>query len=174
MLYYSNGPLITDNPIVTPIYVESIYFNDQPDLIKFSDFVPFKNSYSQEILRADFSQEFSMIFLLVPDSDSTHLILTGLQFEGIPGQLSRNAKLGDLLDPHHGVGRVKLWENWDMLIITTPFVCRISSPVPRPIKSAFRLLNYKNVSYALTDLIMQTATAFYQVHLLNILHRIMQ
>jgi hypothetical protein len=123
--------------------------------MKFSDFTPWAGSQSQEILSMNSSKGFSMVFVLVPASMPTDLMLTGVQFEEMSIGLSRIPQLADLLDTNHRAGRIKLWENWDMVIIVSSFLSRILSPIPEQIKPAFRSFNYKNVSAGLTDLMTQ-------------------
>lgn len=75
-MHYS-GSLLTDPPVLTPLYIESFYFNNVPCLIKTKEFIPWKGSLSQEILSLDVSEGFSLVFLLVPSKYSTYQILKG-------------------------------------------------------------------------------------------------
>jgi hypothetical protein len=157
VFYYQNGPLILEQPILTPLYVESIYFDDIPCLMQLSDFSVWQGSKSQEILNLDIASEFSLIFILAPACHPTPAILNGLQFFDIYTNLSQSPRLGDLIDLNHRAGRINLWNNWDLVIITTPFVSKIMVPVSDKITTGFRLPNYKNVFAALTDLITQAS-----------------
>lgn len=157
-IYYQYGPFISERPIITPFYVESIYFNDTPCLVQLSEFDSWQGSQSQEVLAIDNSKGFSMIFILVPASESTHSILTGIQREEFSNVLSRKPQLADLLDENHRAGRINTpWENWDMLVVMSSFLSTIRSPIPDHVKPAYRTLNYKDVRAALTDLTAQAA-----------------
>ena len=157
IVYYTNGPLILDQPILTPLYVESIYFDNEPCLMKLSDFSVWQGSKSQNILTLDTSNNFSLIFILAPASHTIETILKDLHFWDTYENLLVCHQLGNLVDSTHNPGRINLWESWDLIIITTPFVCKILSPIPKEIKTGFRLPNYRNVPAALTNLMSQAA-----------------
>jgi len=148
------GPLLSEIPILTPLYVESFYFKDVPCLLDSKDFTPWSGSVSQEILSLDASEGFSLIFLLAPSKDPTPIILMGLQFADPPEGLSYAPSLADLCNLKHRPGRITVWEGWDVVVIITPFVQSTLSPIPSAIGPC-RLPNYRNVPAALTDLMLQ-------------------
>jgi len=152
---YEDIPLCFDTPIITPLYVESIYFENNSCLTPSSDFTAWKGSKCQEVLVLDSSKGFSMIFILVPALDSTESILLGFQFKNNPQDSSRICRLADLVDINHRAGRINLWEGWDMLVIVSPFLCTLLSPVHIQLNQSLRLINYKRVQSALTDLMNQ-------------------
>jgi hypothetical protein len=149
-----HGPLLTTPPVLTPLYIESFYFNKIPCLLETRDFTPWNGSVSQEVLSLETSTGFSLVFLLVPSKDPTPHILTGLQFADIPEGLSYAPTLADLCDLNHRAGRIAVWENWDIIVVATPFVQSTLSPIPPAIGSC-RLPNYRNIPAALTDLMLQ-------------------
>jgi hypothetical protein len=148
------GPLLTTPPVLTPLYVESFYFNKIPCLVEKNEFTPWNGSVSQEVLSLDASTGFSLVFFLAPSTDSTPQILMGLQFADIPKDLSYAPSLADLCDLKHRAGRIKVWENWDVIVVATRFVQSTLSPIPSAIGPC-RLPNYRNVPAALTDLMLQ-------------------
>lgn len=153
IIYYP-GPLLTTPSVLTPLYVESFYFNNIPCLLETKGFTPWSGSLSQEILSLDTSTGFSLVFLLSPSKDSTPQILMGLQSADIPKCLSCALTLADLCDLKHRAGRITVWENWDIVVVATPFVQSTLSPIP-PTMVPCRLPNYRNVPAALTDLMLQ-------------------
>lgn len=153
-IIHFSGPLLPTPPILTPLYVESFYFKDIPCLVDAKEFTPWSGSASQEILSLDNSEGFSLVFLLAPSNDPTPKILMGLQFADIPKGLSYAPSLADLCNPEHRPGRIAVWENWDVIVVVTPFVQNTLSPIPSAI-GACRLPNYRNVPAALTDLMLQ-------------------
>lgn len=148
------GPLLVNPPVLTPLYVESFYFNQVPCLVEKKAFDPWNGSVSQEILSLDNSTGFSLIFLLAPSKDPTPQILMGLQFADIPKGISYAPALADVCDTNHRAGRIKVWENWDVIVVATRFVQSTLSPIP-PVIGPCRLPNYRNVPAALTDLMLQ-------------------
>lgn len=152
IVYYQNGPLILDQPILTPLYVESIYFDSETCLMKLSDFSPWQGSKLQNILTLNSSNGFSLIFILAPASHPTWTILN--YFKAI--DIYKSPRLSDLVDSDHRAGRINLWAGWDLVIIISPFVCKTLSPIPERIKSG-RIPNYKNVPAALTNLMIQAS-----------------
>jgi hypothetical protein len=152
-MHYS-GSLLTDPPVLTPLYIESFYFNNVPCLIKTKEFIPWKGSLSQEILSLDVSEGFSLVFLLVPSKYSTYQILKGFQFADIPEGLFSAPSLADLCNLKHRPGRIAVWENWDVVVVVTPFVQSTLYPISSAIGPC-RLPNYRNVLAGLTDLMLQ-------------------
>jgi len=146
------GLLLADPPRLTPIFIESFYFNDSPCCLSLNDFTPWKGSVSKEILTLESSNGFSLILLLTPSTLLTPQILMGLQFADIPEGLSHAPVLNQIIDQGHEVGRVQAWNGWDLLIIATPFKQSTITPIP---SYSCRLPNYKNVPAALTDLLCQ-------------------
>lgn len=153
VLHY-DGKLLSNPPVVTPLYVESMYFKDRPCLVNVDQFKPWSGSVSQEILSLDTSEGFSLIFMLVPSKDPTPNILAGFQSADIPEGLSHPLFLADLCDDKHRPGRIAVWEGWDVLVLVTRFVQRTLTPIPVEIGPC-RLPNYRNVPAALTDLMRQ-------------------
>lgn len=152
-IFSYKGPLLISPPMLTPIYVESFYFEQTPCLIRLEDFSPWSGSVTQEILSLDSSTGFSVVFFLVPSNVSTPTLFT-LQFADIPEGVSYPPALIDLCDPQHRAGRINVWENWDVVVLTTRFVQSTLSPIPAEIGPC-RLPNYRNVPAALTDLMLQ-------------------
>ena len=152
----SQGPLFCNPPVTTPVYVESLYFQDaKPCLREVNHFKPWKGSQSQEILKLTSSVGFSVVFLLVPSNIESASILIGIQFLEIPEGMDCPPCLVDICDLNHRTGRIRLWSGWDFLIITSPITCRILSPVPPAIGNSYRLPNFQNVQSALRDLLLQ-------------------
>ena len=143
---FLQGPLFSATPEITPIYVESLYFQDnKPCLREVSQFKPWKGSLSQQVLSLNSSLGFSILFLLVPSGIDTRSVLVGTQFLEMPEGLDRPPCLGDLCDVDHRPGRIRLWKDWDFLVVPSQFKCRILSPLPPILGDSFRLPNYQNV-----------------------------
>ena len=94
-----------------------------------------------------------IIYVLAPSMAKTADLLIGLQFLEVPKGLEFPPCLVDLCDEQHRAGRIKLWNDWDLVIIASPYTCRIKSSIPDEIGKSCRLPNYKNVPSALTDLL---------------------
>jgi hypothetical protein len=150
------GPLLITPPVLTPLYVESLYFNidEEPCLRRADEFTPWKGSVSQEILSIDRSTGFSLILLLAPSKETTSKVLMRLQFQDPIRQFPFTLHLADVCDSKHRPGRLQVWNDWDIIVITTPFVQKTLSPIP-PSLGSCRLPNYRNIPAALTDLVCQ-------------------
>jgi hypothetical protein len=144
------GSLLASPAILTPLYVESIRWQETPWMARESEFNPWQGSVSQTILTLDSSNGFSMIFLLVPDTETTPRLLNGLQWIDHPRELKQAPSLADLCDPAHRPGRISLWEGWSLLILCTPYLQRL------PKNTSGRTVNFKNIPAALVDLMLQT------------------
>lgn len=152
----TQGPLFCERPITTPLYVESLYFsNSEPCLRRMDHFKHWKGSQTQEVLDLDESNGFSIIYILAPSIMTTPELLLGMQFLEIPDGMDYPPCLLDLCSETHRPGRIKLWGNWDFIVLTSPYTCRIKSEIPKEVGNSYRLPNYKNVPAAVTDLLMQ-------------------
>ncbi len=149
------GPLFCDQPVVTPLYVESIYFNNRPCLQEIEHFYGWNSSQTQEILNLEESSGFSVMFILVPSSTKMEDLLLGLQFLELPEGMNYPPCFVDLCNETHRAGRIILWGGWDLIILTSPYTSRIKSVIPKELGDSYRLPNYKNVPAAVTDLLMQ-------------------
>jgi hypothetical protein len=152
----SQGPLFCSQPVITPIYVESLYFvSNKPCLKEIHQFRAWKGSQTQQVLNLNQSHGFTILFILVPAKADTASILVGTQFRDMPKNMAYPPCLVDLCDMNHRPGRIQLWNGWDFLVVTSPLTCRILSPIPPILGNSYRLPNYQNVPAALTDLLMQ-------------------
>ncbi|WP_068468938.1 hypothetical protein [Candidatus Protochlamydia phocaeensis] len=152
----NQGPLFCDKPIITPLYLESIYFNNNsPCLQELGHLQGWKSSQIQEILNVGESSGFSVMFILVPSSTKMEDFLLGLQFLELPEGMNYPPCFVDLCNETHRAGRIILWSGWDLIILTSPYTCRIKSIIPKELGDSYRLPNYKNVPAAVTDLLMQ-------------------
>lgn len=150
------GPLFCDKPIITPLYVESIYFNNNsPCLQEVDQLQGWISSQIQEILKLEESSGFSVVFILVPSSTKMEDFLLGLQFLELPRGMDYPPCFVDLCNGSHRAGRIILWSGWDLIILTSPYTCKIKSEIPKELGDSYRLPNYKNVPAAVTDLLMQ-------------------
>lgn len=150
------GPLFCDKSFITPLYVESIYFNNNcPCLQEEEHFYGWKSSQTQQILNLKESLGFSVMFILVPSLTKMEDLLLGLQFLDLPKGMSYPPSLVDLCNEAHRGGRIILWSGWDLIILTSPYTCKIITEIPKELGVSYRLPNYKNVSAAITDLLMQ-------------------
>ncbi len=154
-IYYEGGPLLAHPPRITPLFVESVYLGSDPCLIKNEEFPLWDGSQAQELLHLDSSSGFSMIFILMPSQTPAH-VLVGLQFKDIPKGHLYSPCLADLLDQNHKPVRIQVWEDWDLIVMTTRFLRTLSSPIPHEIGGNFRLPDYKKPPAALTDLLLQS------------------
>ncbi|CCB87329.1 unknown protein [Parachlamydia acanthamoebae UV-7] len=150
------GPLFCEKPVVTPLYVESIYFNNNcPCLQEIEHSYGWNSSQTQQILNLEESLGFSVMFILVPSLTKMKDLLLGFQFLDLPEGMNYPPCLVDLCNQAHRTGRIILWSGWDLIILTSPYTCKIKSVIPKELGESYRLPNYKNVPAAVTDLLMQ-------------------
>ncbi|MBP6869805.1 hypothetical protein KBC04_02905 [Candidatus Babeliales bacterium] len=143
------------NTPIEPFYVESIYFNNQkPCLLKQIDHAPWPNSKNQEILNIESSHGFSMILFLVSSSESTDSILQGYQLDYIPDGRFQALRLENLINKYHRAGRILLYDDWDILVVISPFLIAPSSRVPSIMQPAFRIFDFINPLNSLAQLMM--------------------
>lgn len=82
------GPLFCSKPIVTPFYVESLYFSgSSPCVQEIEHFKGWKTSQTQEVLRLEESIGFSIMFVLVPSSTKMADLLSWLAVFGTPPRI---------------------------------------------------------------------------------------
>ena len=103
-----------------------ILFRINPALKGALHFKPWKETQSQEILRLNDSDGFSVAFMLVPTKIDTASILVGTQFMEVPKKLDFPPCVADLCDANHRPGRIRLWDGWDFLH------CNISFEMSHP------------------------------------------
>ncbi|MGE4574015.1 MULTISPECIES: hypothetical protein [Parachlamydia] len=95
------------------------------------------------------------MFILVPSLTKMKDLLLGFQFLDLPEGMNYPPCLVDLCNQAHRTGRIILWSGWDLIILTSPYTCKIKSVIPKELGESYRLPNYKNVPAAVTDLLMQ-------------------
>ncbi len=151
-------PLLCEPPILTPLYVESLYFDNTPPLVTADQFCPWKGAATQKILTIDSLDKFSIIFILTPENHPTPWVLSNLALQ-IPREKEFvPCAVATLCTQRHRPGRIKIWEGWDMIVLTTPYAQCTSSPVNPRLGTKYRIPNYKNVLASLSDLVNQASS----------------
>lgn len=81
---YENGPLLIDPPILTPLFIESIYLQKDASILRKKSELQNKEGLFVKILESNEVQNFSVLALLVPSIMGSATALFGLQFLDIP------------------------------------------------------------------------------------------
>lgn len=151
---YKEGSLFPREQCVLPMYVEGFFLNDETSILCEDANLRWK-SHSDEILILDQKtpQNFSLIILLVPTKLPTTNIILGsrIQFNG------REIPLFYLRTQTHEIGRIKPFENWDMLVFTTPLTRDLPSLDSR-LGNTYRLPDFVSPTCSLTSLLEQAGT----------------
>ena len=166
---YQNGPLIPNMPVLTPLFVESVYLEKDPSILREKEQLTQKSCASSvRVLNLKTPQNFSIVVVLVPAAMGSAKALCGLQFSDTPEGFVRPPLLADLWDTQNPLISIKdIWEGWEVLIFATPYTrTLLSNPSPE-IGRSFRLPDYQNVLAALTNLLLQTQTMEYKKALIN-------
>jgi len=171
---YENGPLLIDPPILTPLFIESIYLQKDASILRQKNQLKNKEGQFIKILESNEVQNFSVVALLVPSIMGSATALFGLQFLDIPEGFIRPPLLADLWDIRNPLVPIRgIWDRWEILVFVTSYTRTILSPIPSPIGSSFRLPDYQNFPAALTDLLLQTKPLQYKEALLELFnHRL--
>lgn len=168
---YQNGPFLPNIPILTPLFVESVYLEKDPSILRKKEQLNQKSSASHvRVLNLKAPKNFSIVVLLVPSEMGSANALFGLQFLDTPKGFVRPPLLGDLWDIQNPLIPIRdIWKGWEILIFATSYTRTLLSNPPSEIGLSFRLPDYQNVPAALTDLLLQTQTAQYREALIDIL-----
>lgn len=168
---YQDGPLIPNIPILTPLFVESVYLEKDPSILREKEQINQKSSASHvRILNLKTPKNFSIVALLVPSAMGSANALFGLQFLDIPEGFIRPPLLADLWDIQNPLIPIRdIWKGWEVLIFATFYTRTLLSNPPSEIGLSFRLPDYQNIPAALTDLLLQTQITQYREALINIL-----
>lgn len=168
---YQNGPLIPSMPVLTPLFVESVYLEKDPSILREKKQLTQKSSASHvRILNLQTPKNFSVVVLLVPAAMGSANALFGLQFLDTPEGFVRPPLLADLWDVQNPLIPIRdIWEGWEILIFATSYTRTLLSNPPPEIGLSFRLPDYQNIPAALTDLLLQTQTMQYREALIDIL-----
>ena len=166
---YENGPLLIDPPILTPLFIESIYLQKDASILRKKNQLKNKEGLFVKILESNEVQNFSVVALLVPSIMGSATALFGLQFLDTPEGFIRPPLLADLWDVRNPLVPIRgIWDQWEILIFVTSYTRTILSPIPAAIGSSFRLPDYQNFPAALTDLLLQTKPLQYKEALLEL------
>lgn len=149
---YKEGSLFPRRQCVLAMYVESFFLNDETSILCEDANLRWKSN-SDEILILDQEtpQNFSLIFLLVPTDLITTNIILGSRIQFSDG---REIPLFYLRSKTHEIGRIKPFENWDMLVFTTPFTRDLLSLDSR-LGNTYRMLDFVSPTCSLTSLLEQ-------------------
>lgn len=154
----SYGSFLPTTPIVQPIFVESFFLNGSPKheiLVPRKSFTPWQNSHEQLIINSEKITDFSIALILIPSTTPIdHLFATS--------QVTRSGNnaidLIYLLEAGYTPGRIEAYADWDILVITTPFVdnntLRTEQPIP---KFSIRALNYENPTGGLYAILLHAS-----------------
>lgn len=170
-IIYQNGPLIPNIPILTPLFVESVYLEKDPSILREKEELNQKSGASHvRVLNLKTPKNFSIVVLLVPSAMGSAHALFGLQCLDIPEGFARPPLLADLWDIQNPLIPIRdIWEGWEILIFATFYTRTLLSNPPTEIGVSFRLPDYQNTSAALTNLLLQTQPMQYREALIDIL-----
>lgn len=156
-VFYSDGTLLSNPPMLTPLFVDSVYLQEPASLICGAKDLKHKQGRFVRILERKEVQNFSLVCLLVPSVIGSARALCGCQFLNIPEGFIRSPVLIDLWDPRDGLVPIRgIWDQWEILVFATSYTRRIDSPISLEIGSNFRMPDYKRPDAALTNLLLQT------------------
>lgn len=169
-LIYENGPLVPNQPILTPLFVESVYLERDPSILREKTHLHQKSNASHiRILNLKTPKNFSVVVLFVPSAMGSANALFGLQFLDTPEGFIRPPLLADLWSIQAPLIPLRnIWEGWEVLIFTTFYTRTLLSDPPPEIGVSFRLPDYQNIPAALTNLLLQTQAMQYKEALLDI------
>ena len=169
-IIYQNGPLVPNMPVLTPLFVESIYLEKDPSILREKAHLTQKSSASHvRILNLKAPKNFSIVILLVPSAMGSANALFSLQFLDTPEGFVRPPLLADLWDIQHPLIPIRdIWEGWEILIFATSYTRTLLSNPPPEIGLSYRLPDYQNIPAALTDLLLQTKAMQYKESLIEI------
>lgn len=131
--------LLPTNNEVKPLLVESFMLNNNPSCILATD-VNWKATYEKVITTTPQIINFSLILLLVPHHLETEDVLLYSKIVFNDNEID----LFQFKEEGHSIGRVKAFENYDILIFTTPYIPQIKSPENLMPKGPLRIINYES------------------------------
>ena len=147
---YAEGCLFPTEPKIKPIFVEGIYLNDPSNLFrKDSNFDKFKSGEEYLLLSMPKALNFSLVFLLVPGIWKTPDIVT--RAENLIDKKER-IPFWYLRAENHEIGRIKGFQDWDLMILTTPYT-RILPPIDSRLGKDYRTCDFISPISSLSSLI---------------------
>ncbi|WP_059359903.1 hypothetical protein [Parachlamydia acanthamoebae] len=79
------------------------------------------------------------MFILVPSLTKMKDLLLGFQFLDLPEGMNYPPCLVDLCNQAHRTGRIILWSGWDLIILTSPYTCKIKSVIPKEFRGKLQV-----------------------------------
>lgn len=149
---YPNGDIFPSNLEVRPLLVEGITLNNTTVLLRREDaFENWKNADEYLQLQLPEVSNFSLVLMLVPFDWTTSNVflyshLSGKQNEKVPLWYLRNEK--------HEIGRINLFDGWDLCILTSPYVRKVQS-LSEDFSSGYRVIDFVKPADSLYVLAMQ-------------------
>lgn len=149
---YPNGDLFPGSPEVRPLLVECVTLNSTPDLLRRDDaFINFEDADEYLQLQLPHPSNFSLILMLIPKIWATSDFFLRAYLRGNQG---KDVPLWHLRNESHEIGRIIAFEDWDLVVWTTPFVRKVSN-VSEKLASGYRVPDFIKPADSLFDLIMQ-------------------
>ncbi len=149
---YPNGDLFPRSPEVRSLLVEGITLNRKPDLLRRDDtFINFEDADEYLQLQLSHPSNFSLALMLIPKTweTSDFFLRTYLR-----GNQDKDVPLWHLRSESHEIGRILAFEDWDLVVLTTPFARKLAN-VNEKLASGYRIPDFAKPSDSLFDLIMQ-------------------
>ena len=149
---YPNGNLFPESPEVRLLLVEGITLNGIPDLLRRDDaFINFEDADEYLQLQLPHPSNFSLALMLIPKTWATSDFFLRAYLRGNQG---KDVPLWHLRCESHEIGRIIAFEDWDLVVWTTPFVRKVAN-VNEKLTSGYRVPDFVKPADSLFDLIMQ-------------------
>lgn len=149
---YPNGDLFPGSAEVRPLLVEGITLNGAVNLLRRDDaFANFEDADECLQLQLTHPSNFSLVLMLVPKALNTSDFFLGACLRGNQG---KDFPLWHLRSEPHEIGRIIAFEDWDIVIWTTPFVRNVAS-VNEKLSSGYRIPDFVKPADSLFDLILE-------------------
>lgn len=149
---YPNGDLFPGSLEVRPLLVEGVTLNGTPDLLMRDDaFINFEDADEYLQLQLSHPSSFSLVSMLIPKAWATSDFFLRAYLRGNQG---KDVPLWHLRSESHEIGRIIAFENWDVVVWTTPFVRKVTN-VNEKLASGYRVPDFVKPTDSLFDLVRQ-------------------
>lgn len=149
---YPNGDLFPGSLEVRPLLVEGITLNDTADLLRKDEaFINFEDADEYLQLQLPRPSNFSLILMLIPKIWATSDFFLKAYLRGNQG---KDVPLWHLRSESHEIGRIIAFEDWDLIVWTTPFVRKMTN-VNEKLAAGYRIPDFVKPADSLFDLVRQ-------------------